>query len=178
MKQFITTLVLLFLLGFVIYHSYDPKEVPVRTDLTFGMVLSALGGLLILTLLIERLTEIPISISRDVGKKKLEGEIESLKDQPEKLAKKKEELVIYKAETKSIALLIGLSISIIVCAAGIGILKTIVDTTHPDNFSDSYLRGVDILLTSGLLSGGSLPFHDFVNVIQEFFGRARDQLNK
>lgn len=165
--KFIKLLVLATLLIVVLVFSADGKNAPVKTNLEFGMIMGALGGLFILVLLIERSTEILIAIWREGGAEELKLEIDSLKSDPTKaaeLAAAQKKLVTYQAQTKSNALLIGFSISIIACAGGIGILETIVDTN-----SSSFMRGIDIVLTSGLLAGGSDAFHQFVRALESVF---------
>lgn len=106
------------------------------------------------------MTEIMITIWRqpDAEKLKAEVEAEELKTKNNSSnSEKKLELAKYQAETKSIALIIGFTISVIVCCAGIGLLSAVINTTPEDKFR--FLRGVDIVLTSGLIAGGSDSFH-------------------
>jgi hypothetical protein len=166
--------VVLALLGLVVvYYSAYPQSAPVKAGLTLENFLGALGGLFVLVLLIERATEIFIAVSRNQKTESLKAQVATLAADTTKSvdhAAKASELAEYQNETKGLALLTGFSISIIACAGGIGILKTIVDTTS--GADPHFIRGIDILLTSGLLAGGSDSFHQFVRALETFFQNA------
>jgi len=124
-------------------------------------------------LLIERATEILIAVTRNQQTEILMAEVEALSADPASKAEhsqKSLELAAFKNETKALALLIGFSISVVACAGGIGILGTIVDMTA--GADEKFIRGIDILLTSGLLAGGSDAFHQFVRALETFFQNA------
>jgi hypothetical protein len=163
--KFVVLAVLTFV---VIGYSYRPLAAPLKSDLTIQDIFGTLGGIFILVLLIERVTEIAIAILREAPAKKIQGEIVALQSDPLRAEVKEAELIAYQSETKTIALLIGFSLSIIVCSAGIGILNAIIveDSTRANI---RFLRGIDIVLTSGLLAGGSDSFHQFVSALENFF---------
>lgn len=172
-SQFSKAIVFTVLAGVAIYSASHPQTAPVKTDLTFENILGVLGGLFVLVLLIERATEILISIARSAKTETLKREAQNLSNDPAKadvLASKKTELANFQAETKSIALLIGFSLSVVACAGGIGVLKTIVDQASAD---PTFMRGIDIVLTSGLLAGGSDSFHQFVRSLETLVQNAK-----
>ena len=182
MRTFAKFLVFAALIVLTIVYSVHPQFAPIKTDLTFQTVLGALGGIFVIVLLVERVTEIAITIWRQSSADSLKEEVDSLaKDTAKEPAKaadllaKSKELATYQAETKSIALLIGFSVSVIVCAAGVGLLSTIVDT---EKASTSFIRGIDILLTSGLIAGGSDAFHQFVSTLETFFTESKKSMEK
>ena len=161
------------LLAVIGYFSAHPQSAPVKTDLTPPGILSALGGLFILVLLIERLTEIAIAIGRQSETDIKKAELAMLEADPTKAAEvqqRRAELASFQAKTKSAALTIGFALSVIACAGGVGILETILDTTKAD---PSFIRAIDIVLTAGLLAGGSDAFHQFVRALEIFFQNAR-----
>jgi hypothetical protein len=173
MNRFAKTLVVSVLFVVVLYWSMHPQSAPIRGDLKFDTILGMLGGLFVLVLLIERATEIAIAIWREARTQRLRQEIDTLAKNStatDAEANKAAELLAYQAETKGIALLIGFALSVIACAGGIGILDTIVDTTGAN---ERFMRGIDIILTSGLLAGGSDAFHQFVRALESFFENSR-----
>ncbi len=162
MKPFGRALVFAALVIVVVYGIVNLQFAPVREDLKLESILGVLGGLFILVLLIERATEIAISFWREPHARKKQIKVEDLVKraaEPAQLDLEKSLLLDYKSETKRIALLIGLSLSVLACAGGIGILKAIVDIEGADQ---GFMRGIDIVLTSSLLAGGSDAFHQFV----------------
>jgi cytochrome c biogenesis protein CcdA len=175
MDKRIKFVVLALLTFIVIGYSYHPLVAPLKSDLTIQNILGSLGAIFILTLLIERVTEIAVAISREASTKKIKGEIAALQSDPLRADVKEAELIAYKSETKTIALLIGFSLSIIVCSAGIGILSAII-VNDSKTANTRFLRGIDIVLTSGLLAGGSDSFHQFVSALENFFESTKSKV--
>ncbi|WP_291319734.1 hypothetical protein [Desulfonatronospira sp.] len=173
MNPFGKALIVAALVIVVMYGVVNPQFAPVREDLNLASILGVLGGLFILVLLIERATEIAIAIWREPHTRRKKNELEELTKsaaEPAKLDLEKTKLLDYKSETKSIALLLAFSLSLVACAGGIGILDVIVDIQED---GQGFMRGVDIVLTSSLLAGGSDVFHQFVRALEDFFGSAR-----
>jgi len=153
----------------VIIFSVNPQLTPIISDLTLEKVLVALGGIFVIVLLVERVTEIVVSIWWQATTDQLEVELSALKGDPAKAADataKDKELAKYKAETKGFSLLFGFTLSIVVCSAGVGLLGEIIDITKGNV---QFLRGVDIVLTSGLIAGGSDEYHQFVRALEKLF---------
>ena len=181
MVSFGTWLLLGILTIVVIIFSVKPQFAPIISDLTLEKVLVALGGIFIIVLLVERVTEIVVAIWWQAKTDQLEAELSALKgdltkaaDETAKKAKeeakelvkeKDKELVKYKAETKGFSLLFSFALSIVVCSAGVGLLGAIIEITEDAKF----LRGVDIVLTSGLIAGGSDEYHQFVRALERTF---------
>ena len=162
----------------IIIFSLNPQFTPILSDLTLKKVLAALGGLFVIVLLVERATEIVISIWRHEPTEQLKVKIFALKRDPKSAATVMDEekkLTKYQAETKGNALLISFTLSIIVCSAGVGLLGEIIDTTKGNM---QFIRGVDIVLTAGLISGGSDSFHQFVRAIETFFNESKKKMEK
>lgn len=165
----VSAVTIIALVAAIFVGSYFPQSASIRTDLTFEGIMGALGALFIFVLLVERTTEILVVIGRQETADSLKQEQDTLSKDPSKaddLAKKALELIIYQANTKRFALLVGFAVAVITCSGGVGILKAIVTISSP---TPPFLRGIDIVLTSGLLAGGSDSFHQFVRAIESFF---------
>ena len=171
--SFLKMLIFAVLFAVVIFFSANPQAAPFKEDLTLQAVMAALGGILIIVVLVERSTEIFISIWRQSAADGLKKEIEAFggRDaQNEALVEKQKALGVYRAETKNIALLVGFTIAVIVCSAGVGLLGTLIDTFAGNT---GFIRGVDIVLTSGLIAGGSDGFHQFTSALETFFTESK-----
>ncbi len=178
MPNFGKALLILTLTALTLFYAAHPQTAPIRPELSLQSVSGALGGIFVIVLLIERATEIVISIWRQAGAEDLKQQIESLSKDPADAATRlagARALSAYQTETKSLALLVGFSLSVVVCAAGVGLLATVVDPTQGD---PEFLRGVDILLTSGLLAGGSDAFHQFTSALETFFSESKKKMAK
>lgn len=170
------TLTLGVLIVLIVVFSMQPLNAPIKDGLTLQNVLASLGGIFIIVLLVERVTEIIIALWRQSDAEQLKTEIEDLSKDTTKSAEllfKQKSLVKYQAETKYIALLVGFAVSVIVCCAGVGLMGTVIDINKGNA---NFLRGVDIFLTSGLIAGGSDSFHQFVSVFETFFIKSKKRI--
>lgn len=183
-NAFAKALILAVLAIIVVIFSIEPQFAPIKSTLKLPDVMGALGGVFIIVLLVERVTEIVITIWRQSESESIKSEIESIGKDLAKtpdgiksldLQEKNKSLATYQSNTKSIALLVGFSISVIVCAAGVGLLDVVLDTATGNK---SFLRAVDIILTSGLIAGGSDSFHQFVSTLETFFNQSKKQMEK
>lgn len=159
----------------VIIFSVNPQLAPIFSDLTMQKVLAALGGIFVIVLLVERATEIVIFIWRQVPTDQLKEKLSALMCDPAKAedaTATAKELVKYQTETKGLSLLVGFALSIVVCSAGVGLLGEIVDIKKGNKY---FLRGVDIVLTSGLIAGGSDAYHQFVRALETFFTKSKEK---
>lgn len=166
-------LVFIILSIIVISFSVNIQSAPFDPALNLQKVLGALGGIFIIVLLVERVTEIFVSIWRQAKTDQMREEIETAKG--EQKTNKSKELAKWQAETKAFSLLIGFTISVVVCSAGVGLLGEIIKV---DQGSKNFLRGVDIVLTSGLIAGGSDAFHQFTSALETFFVKSKKNLQK
>lgn len=88
----------------------------------------------------------------------------------EELNNVKEELARYKAKTSKLSLWTGLLIGILTSFVGIRILETFIDVSASD-INEIQLRAfriLDIILTGGLIAGGSKGFHQIMSIYEEF----------
>jgi hypothetical protein len=178
MVSFGTWLLLGILTIVIIIFSVNPQLAPIFSDLTLQKVLAALGGIFVIVLLVERSMEIVVSIWRQAPTDQLKEELSALMADPAKAADataKAKELTKYQAETKGFSLLVGFALSIVVCSAGVGLLGEIIDITKGNKY---FLRGVDIVLTSGLIAGGSDALHQFVRALETFFTKSKEKMQK
>jgi hypothetical protein len=82
-----------------------------------------------------------------------------------------EERTKYKSATQRLALWVGLVFGLIVAGVGFRILHTLVDQTAFANlsrFQQGAFRWTDILLTGGLIAGGSDGIHKLAEVYTSF----------
>lgn len=170
-----TMLAVLFMVAIGI-SSWKPVWVPLRGDLTLQSVVGALGGLFVIVLLVERLTEIVIAVWRRPKAEVMKTEIKQMaKDSSKETEKfqKQRSLTEYQTETKSLALWIGYGISVLVCCSGVGVLDSLLQISAGNTI---FLRGVDIVLTAALIAGGSDGFHQFMAALESFFKETKDRI--
>jgi len=81
----------------------------------------------------------------------------------------------YRSQTQRIALYTGLAVGIAVATAGIRMLYLLIDPNTLSTFSKGqmgFFRLVDIILTGGLIAGGSDGIHKLANVYDNFMQSA------
>ena len=193
----------IFIILAVAFGAMHPQFAPIKADLDAPKIMGVVGGFFVLVLLIERTAEIFITILRGSEAEGLKEKISELakeiekaelvikampagstaaleaankeaKQKQDELRKNKAELVTNQSDTKYKALLMSFFLSAIVCAGGVGILNTIVEI-DPGRVCVNYLRGIDIVLTAGLLAGGSDAFHQFVRALETIFANIKNK---
>ncbi len=177
--SFVTPIVVLSAVVLVVLFSINPQSAPFRPALTMQTLATSLGGLFMIVLLIERATEVFVTLVRDgaSGSGSL-GDAPAKDSTPAELGTSASNAITarddeYQRHTKRLALLFGFTLSIAVCSAGVGLLGTLLE---PGEANASFLRGLDIVLTSALLAGGSDAFHQFVRALETFFTESRRRM--
>ncbi len=140
----------------------------------FLIALTQLGILYIVALFVERALEVLIKAWRQGGRILLEEEIRSETDDQEKAGKEKE-LEQYKAGTQRRALLAGFTLGILVSLAGVRLLGPIFDVSGSatSEFQAAVFQFADIVITAGLIAGGSVTIHELMALIDDFLKASR-----
>lgn len=169
----------------VIWGATSPLYAPFKEDLGPTTIAGAIGGLFVIALLIERFLEIFVSVWRAPEAEKKKNAVNSYSDQEKsakaaQFKKDQQELTDYQSQTKSLTLLIGFALSVLVCVAGIGLISDIIDLEaingEEQETQKSLLRVIDIILTASLLAGGSDGMHQFVSSLETFFKETKKKL--
>lgn len=176
--KFAQYILIAILCGLTAAGAYNVWEAPFRDGLTFQSILGSLGALFVIVLLVERATEILIAVWRAPKAEKMKRECEALSAGSEEEIAKRKEFKEFKAGTKGVALMIGFTLSIIVCVAGVGLLTDLMDVQALGEEWQKYiLRGMDILLTASLIAGGSDAFHQFTSALETFFKKTKESMS-
>jgi hypothetical protein len=161
-------------------------------------VIDLLTNLGVLTLVLERALEIYVSIWRGKNKIILEGKVEragaalnfakennkegtlaaQFEEMNNNLSAANQELEEYKDVTRTISLRVTLIIGIIVSVAGFRVLDTLFVSDALKGLQLKIYDWTDILLTAGVLSGGSAGIHALSNTLGTFFDETTKKLKK
>ena len=144
----------------------------------FLIALTQLGILYIVALFVERALEVLIKAWRQGGKIRLEEEMNSAQDGAQVEAKKS--LKEYKAATQRRALLAGLTLGILVSLSGVRLLGPIFqfDGAGEWTFQMAMFQFTDIIVTAGLIAGGSATIHELMALIDDFLKTSRKRANQ
>lgn len=179
-KRYSGLLAVILLVALILGAAY-PMSVPVKSELKLSDVMGALGAIFVIVLLVERATEIVISIWRQADADAMQQPLRDSTPADRKgkeYKEKAEELERYRATTKEISLFFSFCLSIVVCIAGVGLLPEILEYADVLGRQKSFLRAVDIVLTAGLISGGSDAFHQFTSALEKFFKESKARLEE
>lgn len=149
-------------------HPVDarPEQQPFLTALT------QLGILYIVALFVERSLEVIIKAWRQGEKSRLQLALQSAGDDDRAAAE--EELEEYRAGTRRRALLLGFTLAALVSLAGVRLLGAIFDFGDAAwSFQQAVFQFTDILVTAGLIAGGSATIHELMALIDGFLKKSR-----
>lgn len=150
-----------------------PME-PKPGESPFVVALTQLGILYIVALFVERSLEVLIKAWRQAGRTSLEQTKDSEADENKRkeIAKNLEE---YKAGTQRRALLLGLTLGILVSLSGVRLLGHIFqfDTGDGWSFQEGVFQFTDIIVTAGLIAGGSSTIHQLMALVDDFLKASR-----
>ena len=141
-----------------------PGEAP------FLIALTQLGILYIVALFVERALEVLIKAWRQGGKIRIEqdGNLQNKEEAEKKLNE-------YKTGTQRRALLVGLSLGILVSLSGVRLLGPIFQSVGVEGwtFQVAVFHFTDIVITAGLIAGGSSTIHELMALIDDFLKASR-----
>lgn len=132
----------------------------------FLAALRQLGILYVVALFVERSLEVLMKAWRQSEKIRLEAQIKSDTD-------KNAELDQYKAGTQRRALLVGLTLGILVSLSGVRLLGSIFDSSTVHSFQLAAFQFTDIIVTAGLIAGGSSTIHELMALVDDFLKASR-----
>ena len=133
----------------------------------FFIALTQLGILYIIALFVERALEVLIKAWRQGGKARLEQEVDD--------GQRKRKLEEYKAGTKRRALLVGLTLGLLVSLSGVRLLGPIFQFSSISAFQEALFHFTDIIITAGLIAGGSSTIHELMALIDDFLKASRNR---
>lgn len=147
-----------------------PNAVPLR-GITLASVSQFLTSLLLAALLVERVLDVFLTIWRAPTSEAIEAEAKRHPESSAERIEKEAVLQTRKAGTRTIAMWSALLIGILVSAAGMRSLSWFVEPGTVDALpatQASLFIGVDILLTGGVIAGGSDGIHKIAEVLRNF----------
>jgi hypothetical protein len=184
--------IILLVIILAIAVSLSFKFVEFRKDIG-SSIGTILGSLLIVALLLERALDVFLTTWRAEGSEKLDSEINDIKEKIARLKQagktdsdpdvkteqgylrqKNQEKLAYRSKTRVIAMWSGLILGVIISAIGFRVLATLVAPDVAEKLKDyteaqSYFFNLfDILLTGGLIAGGSDGIHKVMDLYRVF----------
>jgi len=179
----VTTGLLVAVGAFVVYPVWS-NQAPLPVDfkpLTPQAFAGLIGWLFVVALFVERTVEVVVMIFRDQQADQLDeaeenaardftnatkkGAADAVEAARQALATARQNKLVYRAETKEIALLIGFVFGVFVSLAGVRALHgLLLDATPTGNL----FTAADIVVTGAMLAGGSEGIHRMANAFTSF----------
>ncbi len=190
-KRILAVAIILVIVVLVVVLNFEP--IPFKDEF-----LSNIGNLLALlffaSLLLERAMDVLLTITRAPKSEQLDELINNFKfvlqhkamppeqevETRKQLADIQEEKRNWRNNTRNISMWLGLVLGVIVAAVGIRTLGSIIDMGAITNkIQLSAFAIVDVLLTGGLLAGGSDGIHKIAELYRNFFeSRSAQERNR
>lgn len=154
---------------------------------TAGSVAQVLGMLLFIALLMERAVEVFVIAWRDADAAALHADLEELQKEllvvkssnaagkakqvaklGHSIADCEKKKINYKLDTQRKVLLASMTMGLLISAIGFRSLATLVDIRGLNEFQEKAFALIDIILTGGLIAGGSEGIHKITQVYTTF----------
>lgn len=142
-------------------------------DISMGTVMEVLTPLFLAALFIERAVEVYTGVSREPEKLRLKAQAEARKGEEKKEAA--ESVAAFRRDTlrktSTLSFLLGLAAA----AAGVRSLWPLLDPTVlvPEALQFRVFNLVDVVVTAGLLAGGSAGIHKMIGPIDDWLQAKR-----
>lgn len=139
--------------------------------------LGVLTHLAIISLITERFVEIFTSVIRVPNRVVLEGDLRKLLESGDEVAKHDaiEALDTYKAKTGIFAMSISFIAGLIIASVGIHVLGPLFDISGLEPTQKKFFVAIDIVITAGLIAGGSKGVNSLTSSIGAVFDAMKYQ---
>jgi hypothetical protein len=143
------------------------QTITLSPDLKQATYTSMFVNLVFIALIVERFIEVFNSIWRRKGRQERARAIETAASNKEKITAQKE-LDFYRSQTETLAMYCGFAIGIFIGLAGVHTLQVIFNINSLSGTQKSVFQAVDVLLTAGLIAGGSKGINAITSLMGSF----------
>ena len=190
----LVTFVILVLVALTIWSSF--RFVPYSfNQITKQLITDLLVSLFVAAVVLERAMEIFITVWRGIACAEIEARIAEAEEREAEAKQKNNkqaqgqafndrltaqtELEEYKAKTRKIAFISGLSAGIVISIIGVRVLHPLMNPgVQLQEGQQAFFNFVDIILTGGLIGGGSEGIHQIFSVIIDFLDKTRTKIKQ
>lgn len=146
-----------------------------------------LMGLFAVALLMERVQEVFVIATRQAGRKEVDTLLTNAKlaaadsgasidAQNLAVVKEESDLVVYKTETQQAALNFGLFFGFVAAIAGVRSISLLIVSENLVGLQADIFMVLDIVITTGVIAGGSEAIHQLVSIFTDFYDDARKKI--
>ena len=135
-------------------------------DLTADDYTGLLVHVVIVTIIVERSLEVFNMVWRRPAREKLELDIEHETNKGKK-QELEHELKAYRARTRTLAMYLGFTVGVVIAMAGVNTLGVLFDVTELPRVQAALFKAADIVITAGLIAGGSKALNETTKAIRD-----------
>ena len=150
------------------------QTITLSPDLKQATYTTMFVNLFFIALIVERFIEVFNSIWRRKGRQERGRAIETAGSKNEKISAQKE-LDLYRSQTETLAMYSGFAIGILIGLAGVHTLQVIFNIDALSGTQKSIFQAVDILLTAGLIAGGSKGINAITSLMGSFLTVSKER---
>ena len=170
-KPVIALLALLILIFLVVPRGFSgiaTFDFDIKGDDYSGMFIH----LFVIAVIVERFIEVYTAIWRKEGRVEIENRLRMLKAQPpvdeNQVVVVEAELENYRADTGVRTMYAAFAIGLIIALAGVNTLSVLFYSTELSPMQANLFKAIDILITSGIIAGGSKGINNMSSLMAEF----------
>ena len=167
-------IVLIIIVAILIHLFGWDQVIGIREDVTVDNYSKLFVNLFVITVIVERFIGVFNSIWRRSGRLERIRAVENAGTQKERIAAQNR-LDVYRSRTETLAMYSGFAIGIIVGLAGVHTLQVVFDAGSLSGSQKTLFLGTDILLTAGLIAGGSKGINAITSLLGSFLEASKEQ---
>ena len=168
------TIFLIILVAILVHLFGWDKTIGIKLDIKIDNYSKLFVNLFLITVIVERFIGVFNSIWRRSGRLELIRGVENAKTNKERIEAQKK-LDVYRSRTETLAMYSGFAIGIIIGFAGVHTLQVIFDAAPLSGFQKTLFHGVDIVLTAGLIAGGSKGINAITSLLGSFLEASKEK---
>ena len=169
------TIFLIILVAMLVHLFGWNKTIGIKQTLTVDNYSKLFVNLFLITVIVERFIGVFNSIWRRRGRLELVRGVENAKTNKERIEAQKK-LDVYRSRTETLAMYSGFSIGIIIGFAGVHTLQVLFDASSLSGSQKTLFQGVDIVLTAGLIAGGSKGINAITSLLGNFLEASKEKM--
>lgn len=168
---FLTVIVAIIIIAGVVLNNYIEHFQTINfSSFDTSKIIGLIGSLFFISLLVERFLEIFVQDPKAKQKVQLQRNVRSLAPlgDIDQLLEAEAQLEQIKNERRRTLRVAGFAAGIVIALFGFRVLSNLLVEPIADPIQNRFVTIMDMVLTAGLVSGGSGGIHNLVNVLDRF----------
>ena len=168
---FLTVIVAIIIIaGIILNNNIEYFQTIDFSSFDTSKIIGLIGSLFFVSLLVERFLEIFVQDPKAKQKNQLQRNVRALAPlgDLEQLHETETQLEQIKNERRKTLRVVGFAVGIVIALLGFRVLSNLLVEPIANPIQNRFVNIMDMVLTAGLISGGSGGIHNLVNVLERF----------